>query len=37
LTTLSGVILKKWGILIKKESKSLINQGLKIPRDHILK
>ena len=25
---------KKWGILIKKESESLTNQGLKIPRDY---
>ena len=25
---------KKWGILIKKESKPLINQGIKIPRDY---
>ena len=26
---------KKWGILIKKESESLIFTGLKIPRDYI--
>ena len=25
---------KKWGILIKKESESLIFTGLKIPRDY---
>ena len=25
---------KKWGILIKKESEPLINQGIKIPRDY---
>ncbi|OUP64554.1 hypothetical protein B5F13_07430, partial [Drancourtella sp. An177] len=28
---------KKWGILIKKESKPLINQGIKIPRDYKFK
>ena len=27
-------LAKKWGILIKKESKPLINQGMKIPRDY---
>ncbi|MGF7086097.1 hypothetical protein M2148_003062, partial [Lachnospiraceae bacterium PF1-4] len=26
---------KKWGILIKKESTSLVNRGLEIPRDYI--
>ena len=26
---------KKWGILIKKESESLVCTGLKIPRDYI--
>ncbi|MGF6991192.1 hypothetical protein M2150_002466, partial [Lachnospiraceae bacterium PM6-15] len=25
---------KKWGILIKKESTSLVNRGLEIPRDY---
>ena len=28
-------LIKKWGILIKKESESLIFIGLKIPRDYI--
>lgn len=28
------VSAKKWGILIKKESESLIYTGLKIPRDY---
>lgn len=28
-------LAKKWGILIKKESESLIFTGLKIPRDYI--
>ena len=28
-------LAKKWGILIKKESKALINQGIKIPRDYV--
>ena len=27
-------LIKKWGILIKKESESLIFTGLKIPRDY---
>lgn len=27
---------KKWGSLIKKESKSLEFDGLKIPRNHLL-
>ena len=27
-------LAKKWGILIKKESESLIFTGLKIPRDY---
>ena len=27
---------KKWGILIKKESESLIFTGLKIPRDYMI-
>ena len=27
---------KKWGILIKKESESLIVTGLKIPRDYFM-
>ena len=27
-------LIKKWGILIKKESESLIFIGLKIPRDY---
>jgi len=27
-------LAKKWGILIKKESKSLIFTGLEIPRDY---
>ena len=31
---LSSVLTKKWGILIKKESESLIFTGLKIPRDY---
>ena len=31
---LSSVFDKKWGILIKKESESLIFTGLKIPRDY---
>jgi len=29
-------LTKKWGILIKKESKSLEFTGLKIPRDYYL-
>ena len=33
---LSSVLGKKWGILIKKESKSLEFTGLKIPRDYYL-
>ena len=28
-------LTKKWGILIKKESESLIFTGLKIPRDYL--
>ncbi|RGM11595.1 endoribonuclease L-PSP [Mediterraneibacter gnavus] len=28
-------LAKKWGILIKKESESLIFTGLEIPRDYI--
>ncbi|QAA33500.1 endoribonuclease L-PSP [Clostridium manihotivorum] len=28
------LLTKKWGISIKKESLSQINQGLKIPRDY---
>ena len=31
---MSSVLAKKWGILIKKESESLIFTGLKIPRDY---
>ena len=31
---LSSVFGKKWGILIKKESESLIFTGLEIPRDY---
>ena len=31
---LSSVFDKKWGILIKKESESLLFTGLKIPRDY---
>ena len=34
---LSSVFDKKWGILIKKESESLIFTGLKIPRDYYIK
>jgi copper chaperone CopZ len=34
---LSSVFEKKWGILIKKESQTLINQRLKIPRDYVKK
>lgn len=30
-------LTKKWGILIKKESESLIFTGLKIPRDYYRK
>ena len=30
-------LAKKWGILIKKESESLIFTGLKIPRDYLTK
>jgi hypothetical protein len=33
---LSSVFEKKWGILIKKESQTLINQRLKIPRDYFI-
>jgi hypothetical protein len=29
-------LAKKWGILIKKESESLIFTGLKIPRDYLI-
>ena len=28
------VLAKKWGILIKKESESLVFTGLEIPRDY---
>lgn len=31
---LSGVLCKKWGILIKKEFESLVFTGLEIPRDY---
>ena len=30
-------LAKKWGILIKKESESLVFTGLEIPRDKIIK
>lgn len=31
----SGIINKKWGILIKMESESLMFSGLEIPRDYL--
>lgn len=30
-------LAKKWGILIKKESESLVFTGLEIPRDYYMK
>jgi len=34
---LSSVLAKKWGILIKKESESLVFTDLEIPRDYAIR